>query len=117
MPAVHPGDEELPLFWRAVGDSAGAYTEFLQRYATGERRGAQQRVKGRLYQVRDRTLRHERELTRRLRNGYPDVELPVRTQWFLQAEPHHGFARGPKTDARRHWKVERCAKSEPSSGD
>lgn len=82
-PAVETGDDELTLFWRAVSDSAEVYAEFLQRTASGERFGVTQAHKGTLYQVRDRLLRHERALARRMASGAVIREkLPPRVQWF-----------------------------------
>jgi len=82
-PAVAPGDEELTLFWRAVRDSAPVYAEAIRRLAAGDRLGQVQSRKGRLYQVKDRLGRHERELERRLRDGMlANVELPPGVQWF-----------------------------------
>lgn len=82
-PEVRPGDAELPLFWRAVADSAAVYGEFVQRLAAGERFGQAQPGRGRLYQVKQRGLRHERDLTRRLARGMLDeISLPRRVKWF-----------------------------------
>jgi len=82
-PEVKPGDDELTLFWRAVQDSAEVYAEFLQRAAAGERFGKVQPGKGRLYQVRDRLLRHERSLDARMAAGsIIREELPARVKWF-----------------------------------
>jgi hypothetical protein len=82
-PAVYPGDDELSLFWRGVKESAGAYAELLRRLAAGERFGAVQAGKGRLYQVKDRHLNHERRLTVRMRAGHVVTEaLPLRIDWF-----------------------------------
>lgn len=86
MPAIHQGDRELPLFWRAVKDSAEVYAEFLQRLAKGERLGQIQSKKGHLYQVKDRQPSHERELEERYRSGYPDVQVEARIQWFPQSD-------------------------------
>lgn len=83
MPEVHKGDEELALFWRGVRESAEVYAEFLQRFATGQQFGRLQRIKGRLYQVKDRTAAKERELSLRAKGGYPDVELPRRVNWLV----------------------------------
>lgn len=83
-PEVCPGDAELPLFWRAVADSAAVYGEFVQRLAAGECFGQAQPGRGRLYQVKQRGLRHERELARRLAQGMlAGVNLPRRVKWFL----------------------------------
>ncbi len=82
-PAVGEGDDELTLFWRAVRDSAEVYVEAIQRLARGDRLGAVQPHKGRLYQVKDRTPVHERELQERLAAGLLDgVTLAPRVRWF-----------------------------------
>ncbi len=84
-PEVKPGDDELTLFWRAVRDSAGVYSEFVSRLAKGERFGVPQAGKGRLYQVRDRGLRHERAVREMLRRGLlSQRKLPMRITWFTQ---------------------------------
>jgi methionyl-tRNA formyltransferase len=86
-PAVSRGDDELMLFWRAVKDSADVYAEVLWRLARGEVLGAAQPCKGRLYQVKDRGLSHERELTRKLARGMLDaVQFPRRISWFPPPE-------------------------------
>jgi len=80
-PAVKPGDDELTLFWRAVKDSAEVYAEFFERLKRGERVGRVQPGKGRLYQVKDRGLKHERALERRLAEGMLDrVDLQRRVR-------------------------------------
>ncbi|HHM06081.1 MAG TPA: formyl transferase [Gammaproteobacteria bacterium] len=85
-PEVKEGDDELTLFWRAVRDSAGVYAELLERLAAGERFGAVQPERGRLYQVKDRLLRHERHLDRRLAEGLlRGLDLPRRVRWFGKA--------------------------------
>jgi folate-dependent phosphoribosylglycinamide formyltransferase PurN len=87
-PEVSEGDDELPLFWRAVRDSAEAYVEMLERLARGERIGEPQGEKGRLYQVKDRTWRAERQLAARLRDGLlRGLHLPPRVHWFGVAVP------------------------------
>lgn len=84
-PEVKPGDDELTLFWRAVKESAGIYLELCERLGRGEVFGQNQPGKGRLYQVKDRGLRHERELERRLRGGMlGQVALPKRATWFVR---------------------------------
>ena len=84
-PEVKPGDDELTLFWRAVKESAGVYVELCERLGRGELFGQNQPGKGRLYQVKDRGLRHERELERRLADGMlGQVELPKRVRWFVR---------------------------------
>lgn len=85
-PAVSPGDDELTLFWRAVKDSAETYADVVERLGRGETLGERQPRKGKLYQVRDRGLRHERALARKLAGGMLDtVQLPPRVTWFDRA--------------------------------
>jgi len=81
-PPIHPGEDELTLFWRAVQESAEVYAELMQRLEDGEQLGAQQPGKGRLYQVRDRGASQEESLAKRMAAGYPDIELPLRVSWF-----------------------------------
>lgn len=82
-PEVREGDGELELFWRAVKDSAEVYAEAVARLAAGEPLGIGQPGRGRLYQVRQRGLRHERELAARLESGMLEgVVLPRRVRWF-----------------------------------
>lgn len=86
-PEVREGDDELELFYRGVKESAEVYSEFLDRLERGERYGQVQREKGRLYQVRQRGWRHERDLARRLREGMlRGVQLPRRVTWFSVAD-------------------------------
>lgn len=82
-PEVREDDGELVLFWRAVQDSAEVYAEAVARLARGEPLGMAQPGKGRLYQVKDRGLRHERELSARLAAGMlVGTALPKRIRWF-----------------------------------
>lgn len=90
-PAVHPEDDELRLFWRAVQTSADVYAELLHRLAAGERFGQTQPHKGRLYQVRQRGLRHERVVSQRLQDGLlRGFDLGVRVRWFPAPSPAVG---------------------------
>lgn len=90
-PEVKPGDDELTLFWRAVRESADVYAEFLQRVTGDERFGAMQPHRGRLYQVKDRGLRHERELAARMASGLlKNLALPSRVTWFTKAAQETG---------------------------
>ena len=92
-PAVKRGDDELTLFWRAVRDSAEVYGELFERLGRGVRLGRAQPGKGRLYQVKDRGLKHERALERRLAEGMLDrVDLPMRVTWFECGGRHGGEA-------------------------
>jgi methionyl-tRNA formyltransferase len=88
-PEVGEGDGELTLFWRGVRDSAEVYAELLERLARGERVGEPQREWGRLYQVKDRTWRAERQLAARMRDGLlRGVHLPARVRWFGVPAPN-----------------------------
>lgn len=85
-PEILPDDDELSLFWRSVETSAEVYAEFLHRVAAGERFGLNQAHKGRLYQVKQRGLRHERQVDRLLRDGLLRRENPGRrVTWFPTA--------------------------------
>lgn len=85
-PAVVEGDSELSLFWRAVKDSASIYAEFVSRLAAGERFGARQSGNGRLYQVKQRGLRQERALAKRLQEGMlRSANLPPRISWYKRS--------------------------------
>lgn len=82
-PEVRENDSELVLFWRAVQDSAEVYAEAVARLGQGEQLGVVQPGKGRLYQVKDRGLRHERALASRLASGMlAGMALPRRIRWF-----------------------------------
>jgi methionyl-tRNA formyltransferase len=82
-PEVRPGDDELTLFWRGVKESAGVYADLMRKLAAGEELGVPQAGKGRLYQVKQRGLRHERKVERMLRDGMLDgLDLGVRVRWF-----------------------------------
>jgi len=87
-PEIHADDDELRLFWRSVQTSAGAYAEFLRRTAAGERFGQSQPHKGRLYQVKQRGLRHERVVRERLAEGMlKPLKLDARITWFRADAP------------------------------
>jgi len=82
-PRVEADDDELRLFWRSVRTSAGVYAEFLARTAAGEDFGQGQPHRGRLYQVRQRGLRHERRVDKLLRDGLlRNLALDRRVTWF-----------------------------------
>ncbi|MBS0552859.1 MAG: formyl transferase [Proteobacteria bacterium] len=83
-PEVKEGDSELVLFWRAVRDSAEVYAEAVERLGRGEPLGVAQPGKGRLYQVKDRGLAHERSLASRLPDMLAGLALPRRVQWFAK---------------------------------
>lgn len=86
-PEVHEGDDELTLFWRAVRDSAEVYAEALEGFARGEALGVAQPGKGRLYQVKQRGLRHERRVAQLLAGGLlKGVALPMRVRWFRKGQ-------------------------------
>ena len=82
-PGILPTDTELLLFWRSVKESAGVYAELMRRLAHGENPGIPQQGKGRLYQVKQRGLRHERRVKKLLRDGLlRDLALGTRIKWF-----------------------------------
>jgi folate-dependent phosphoribosylglycinamide formyltransferase PurN len=82
-PEVCPDDDELTLFWRSVKESANVYAELMRRLACGKRVGVLQSGKGRLYQVKQRGLRHERKVKQLLAAGLlRDRELGLRIKWF-----------------------------------
>ncbi|HIE56434.1 MAG TPA: formyl transferase, partial [Chromatiaceae bacterium] len=84
-PEVRSGDSELVLFWRAVRDSAEVYVAALDRLEKGQLLGQNQPHKGRLYQVKDRGLRHEKRLDKLLANGMlQEIHLPRRVTWFFK---------------------------------
>lgn len=92
-PEVKEGDDELTLFWRAVRDSAEVYAELFDRLERGEQFGQDQAEKGRLYQVKDRGLRHERRLDQKMQAGMlRGVDLPPRVRWFSKAAGRHDAA-------------------------
>jgi methionyl-tRNA formyltransferase len=97
-PEVLEGDDELTLFWRGIRDSAGAYVEMLDRLEHGEALGQPQSEKGRLYQVKQRGWREERDLAARMKTGLlRGVRLPSRVRWFSgpaakQASPRERVA-------------------------
>ena len=82
-PKILPDDDELSLFWRSVQTSADVYAELLRRLAAGERFGQTQPNKGRLYQVKQRGLRHEKRVSRQLREGMlHGLNLDARITWY-----------------------------------
>jgi methionyl-tRNA formyltransferase len=82
-PEVSEADDELTLFWRGVRDSAEAYVQMLDRLERGEALGQAQPEKGRLYQVKQRGWREERELAARMRAGLlTGLKLPARVRWY-----------------------------------
>ena len=82
-PEVRPDDDELVLFWRSVKESARVYAELMRRLAQGDSVGVAQHDKGRLYQVKQRGLRHELRVGRMLRNGLLcNLDLGLRIRWF-----------------------------------
>ncbi|MCC7547515.1 MAG: hypothetical protein IT532_07100 [Burkholderiales bacterium] len=84
-PEVREGDDELTLFWRAVQDSAEVYVETIGKLGRGENLGVAQGSKGRLYQVKDRGLKHEQRLAAKLNDGLlRGLDLPRRVIWFQQ---------------------------------
>jgi len=87
-PRVTAGGSELTLFWAGVKASSEVYAEALDRLGRGEQLGVEQRDRSRLYQVKQRSWRHERELNARLRAGMlNDVDLPQRVTWYTASQP------------------------------
>lgn len=90
-PEVFPDDDELKLFWRSVQTSAQVYADLVRRLAAGERFGQRQAHKGRLYQVKQRGLKHELQVARQLRAGQlRGLGLGTRVRWFTQEEIRSG---------------------------
>jgi folate-dependent phosphoribosylglycinamide formyltransferase PurN len=82
-PEVRDGDDERTLCRRAYRDAIAAFQELLDRMERGERFGQPQGEKGRLYSLRDRGWRHDRNLAERLRRGLlRGVQLPPRVTWY-----------------------------------
>jgi hypothetical protein len=82
-PKILPDDDELTLFWRSVQTSADVYADLVRRLAAGERFGQVQPHKGRLYQVKQRGLRHENVVADLLRGGMlQGLNLDTRVTWF-----------------------------------
>jgi methionyl-tRNA formyltransferase len=87
-PEVCPDDDELTLFWRAVKASAPVYAELVHRLAEGQHVGSPQPGRGRLYQVKQRGLRHELRVERMLKGGLlAGRRLEIRVRWFPSQEP------------------------------
>jgi methionyl-tRNA formyltransferase len=100
-PEVKEGDDELILFWRAVRESADAYAELLERLARGDALGQPQLEKGRLYQVKQRGWRQERQLARRMESGLlHGLNLPRRIEWFVADKTSSGQAKSLEAVAR-----------------
>ena len=94
-PEVKPDDDELTLFWRAVKDSAAVYAELVQRFARGEKLGAPQAGKGRLYQVKQRGLRQEKKVDKLLKEGLlRETKLGLRVKWFETTQESLDSPRG-----------------------
>jgi len=86
-PTVNSCDDELTLFWRAIRESAEVYAELIKRLEKRHRLGKAQEDKGQLYQVKDRSYRHERQLARAISDGLlSNVLLPLRVRWFADDE-------------------------------
>lgn len=86
-PEIQPDDDELKLFWRAVRESASVYGDLMRMLARGETVGAAQSGKGRLYQVKQRGLRHEQKVDQLLRDGLLGNGLPgPRIKWFGRSQ-------------------------------
>lgn len=87
-PRVRPGLNEEQLFGAAVRDAAPVFAEAFVRLEAGDELGRPQPPGGRLFFVRDRRGRHDRELRDQYRRGnFPPVELPPRVVWFAAPPP------------------------------
>jgi len=74
---------ERMLFWRTMRLAARVFAETFERLARGEALGVAQPEAGRLYQARERRLRDDLALRRRLRDGRcADIRLPEQVEWF-----------------------------------
>ena len=84
-PEVLESDDELTLFWRGIRDSAEVYVEMLERLERGEGLGQPQAEKGRLYQVKQRGWREERDLATRMKASLlTGVNFPRRVRWYIR---------------------------------
>jgi len=82
-PEIKATDDELTLFWRAVRDSANVYATLMEYFEQDEPLGQKQQEKGTLYQVKDRSWKHEKELEKKLHDGLLEQnETPSRIHWF-----------------------------------
>lgn len=82
-------DDELRLFWRAMQAVAVVGGAPMRRLAEGEHFGQSPQCKGRLPQVKQRGLRHERQVDRLLREGLLKnlAGLDLRVTWFPAVAP------------------------------
>ncbi len=82
-PEIKETDDELTLFWRAVADSTGVFSELLDRLEKGDMFGVTQTEKGKLYQVKDRQQKHEIALEELMKRGLLlNQQLERRVVWF-----------------------------------
>ncbi|MBF0358060.1 MAG: formyl transferase [Magnetococcales bacterium] len=82
-PEVTPDDSENSLFWKGVKESAKIYCELMDKLKTGRYPGKKQMERGCLYQVKKRTMSHQKKLESSLENGLLEkVNLPTRIVWF-----------------------------------
>jgi methionyl-tRNA formyltransferase len=92
-PPVRPDDDELKLFWRACRTAPRSMPSCCSAWPPASASARRQPHKGRLYQVKQRGLRHEREVDRRLRQGLlQGLALERRITWF-PAPPSASTAR------------------------
>ncbi len=88
-PAMWEGDTELPLFWRAVRESAAIYAQFVGRLAAGEqvwRATANQGTTLPSEAARLRTGAGVGPTTARKRHVSGGISLPPRVSWYQHIE-------------------------------
>ncbi len=99
-PRIGPGLREEQLLSAAVRDAAPVFAEAFIRLAAGEPLGCPQPPGGRLFLVRDRRGRHERELDEWYQRGnFPPVELPPRVVWHAAPPPTPAAMPAPTSSA------------------
>ena len=82
-PEIKATDDELSLFWRAVQASTEVFSVLLNRLEQGETFGQIQTHKGHLYQVKDRTRKHEQLVDALIQSGLlANLNLGKRVTWF-----------------------------------
>lgn len=82
-PEIKAIDDELSLFWRAVQTSTEVFSVLLNRLEQGETFGQTQARKGHLYQVKDRTRKHEQLVDALIQSGLlANLNLGKRVTWF-----------------------------------
>jgi methionyl-tRNA formyltransferase len=82
-PEVTPDDSENSLFWKGIKESAQVYCDLMGRLKNGQSPGKNQMEIGSLYQVKKRTMYHQKKLETSLANGLlKTINLPTRIVWY-----------------------------------